>query len=74
MTAIYELKRMREKIQEKKMKCEKDIDRFIRSETFFHRYTISITALYAQIEMLDEMDSWLKSELRKAISMAEAEL
>lgn len=74
MNAVYELKSLRNKVKARKAQCEKDIDRFIKAETRFRKYTTSITALFAQIQMLDEMDEWLKAELRKAVLMAEAEL
>lgn len=74
MNAIYELKAMREKIWDEKIKLEKELEKVVASEKLFVKHPYAKKTIKAKIELLDELDKWTKAELRKAILIAETEL
>lgn len=78
MSTISELKELRKKIAAEKVKYNREYKEIIESETFFRKYPYVKAAIVGKLEMLDEMDKWLKDKIEKEIKftmlMAEIEL
>lgn len=73
MATTYEIEKILKKIRSERAKCVMRMADFIASETLFKKFKNEKNECMAKIEMLDEIEIWLLTELRRANLMEEIE-
>lgn len=71
MTTAYEIEKILKKIRSERAKCITKMANFIAAETLFKKFKKEKGECSAKIEMLDEIEIWLCTELRRANLMEE---
>lgn len=73
MLTTYEIEKILKKIRWERSKCIRNLADLIASERLFKKFKKEKRECSAKIEMLDEIEIWLLTELRRANLMEEIE-